>query len=336
MREPAAGAPQELAEIGYIVGDWDVDYRAYRADTLFLSGTGAASITYMNRGHALMERMICPGCGASSGDIVTLSFLAFNSAVGVWNLGVADAYSESISVQSGTRSGDRLLLQNAVRHLGGAILLHYRTTLRPAGDGFAMFTETSSDYRVTWDTTVVRLYRPRTSTADYLIPRTDYGEASPDRPDEAAEFDFLVGTFEAPQTLTFPNGQVVNFPSTTTAVYALNGLGILEFGWYDVDPNLPDAATSIIRLYNRAMGRWESLYMANRGNGALFFGGRREDDRIVLGLFETDLSRGPISRFVFHNIRDDGYDWYSESSNDRGVTFDTTWVINATISTAGG
>ena len=78
------------------------------------------------------------------------------------------------------------------------------------------------------------------------------------------------------------------------------------------------------------MRRWESLYMANRGNGALFFGGQDEGDRIVLGLFETNLDFGPMIRFVFHDIQGDEYHWYSESSTDRGQTWTKTWIIDVT------
>jgi hypothetical protein len=56
MTEPASGAPEELAAMQFIVGQWDVEYRAYRADALFASGNAQSSITSMNRGHAIMER----------------------------------------------------------------------------------------------------------------------------------------------------------------------------------------------------------------------------------------------------------------------------------------
>ena len=328
MTEPAEGAPDELAGMDYLLGQWDVDYRAFRADTLFRSGQSTASITFMNRGHAIMERWFCDACGRDDRNMSTLSFLAFNQVAGVWNLGTADGYSESVSVSSGSRVGEVLTLHNAVRHLGGASLTYYRTTYKPSDDGFSVLVETSTDYQATWDSTVVRRYSRRERDESFMRPRDDYGEPAPDRPREAAEFDFLIGSFDAPQQLTFPNGQQANFPSTTTAVYALDGAAILEYGWYDVDPNLPDAATSIVRLYNRAMNRWESLYMANRGNGALFFGGRRVDDEIVLGFFETDLTFGPLIRFVFHDIGDDVYHWYSESSTDLGETYQKTWIID--------
>jgi len=118
-------------------------------------------------------------------------------------------------------------------------------------------------------------------------------------------------------------------PTTATASIALGGHGVLEHSWFDLDPSLPDAATSILRLYNRAERRWESLYLTNRGNTLLDFGGAKEGDRIVLHLFDTRLG-DTISRFVFHNIEPDGYRWFAESSTDRGATFATTWTIDMT------
>ncbi|MFC2085928.1 hypothetical protein ACFLRO_01805 [Bacteroidota bacterium] len=328
MTEPSPGAPTELASMQDVVGQWDVDYRAYRADTLYLRGEGKASITFMNRGHSIMERFYCPRCGSEDQDIASIAFLAYNPSAGVWNLGVADGYTESVSVSSGIRENGALVLHNAVRHRGGATLTFYRTTYRSDLTGLRVVIETSTDYQATWDSTVVKTYTRREHDPSFLAPGSEFGHPASNRDAHGHEFDFLIGTFDAQQQLTLPGGQVAKFPSMTTAVYALDGNGILEFNWYDVDQRLPDAATSIVRIYNRAMRRWESLYMTNRGNGALFFGGTKEDDKIVLGFFETDTGAGPIVRFVFHDMKKDEYHWYSESSTDRGEAFTKTWIID--------
>ena len=112
-----------------------------------------------------------------------------------------------------------------------------------------------------------------------------------------------------------------------TAVYALNGHAILEHNWYDVDPNVPDAATTIVRIYNRAMRRWESLYLDNRGHSQLFFGGAKDGDKVILHNFEANTTSPLIPRYVFHDIAKDSYAWYAENSTDRGKTFNQTWGI---------
>ncbi|MCB0280051.1 MAG: hypothetical protein KDD94_11130, partial [Calditrichaeota bacterium] len=154
-----------------------------------------------------------------------------------------------------------------------------------------------------------------------------YGRAAEGLPAEARQFDFLIGAYDAQQEFLRPNANSIKFPSTTTAVYALNGSAILEFSWYNVDPSLPNASTSIIRIYNRAMRRWESLFMTNRGNGNLFFGGYKESDRIILTLFEHNTSDPRISRFVFHSVEKDSYKWYGENSSDHGKSYQKFWII---------
>ena len=330
MIEPAEGAPDVLAKMLFTLGQWDVAYQEVRADTLHRSGPGLASITLMNRGHAIMERVYCAQC-ADSLDINTLSFLAFNTRANVWNLGEANGYTESISVHTGDFEGDQLVLRNAVRRGGGADVVMYRTEYTQADDGgFSVVTDVSTDFGGSWGLFRSKVYSRREEAEDFLEGVSTYGEPDLTQPEEARAFDFLIGTFDAPMHFSFPDGREIDVPSTTTAVFAMNGKAILEYGWYDVDQSLPDAATSIIRLYNRTMRRWESIFMTNRGNGALFFGGSEDGDQIVLSFFETDLDYGPIQRYVFHDISEDEYHWYGAQSFDRGESYSKYWVIDFT------
>lgn len=329
MLKPAEGAPAQLAQMLFVLGQWNVKYSEYRADTLLRSGTGLAAITLMNRGHAIMERMYCDRC-ADSLDVTVMSFLAFNKRANAWNLGEANGLSESMSVLTGDFDGDELVLRNAIRRGGGPEVTLYRTTYHRSEPTFSVETDVSTDFGESWSRWVRKEYAPRAVVDSFLAGSSTYGLPDPSQPEEARAFDFLIGTFDAPMQFHFPDGREPSFPSITTAVYAMNGKAILEYGWYDVDPNLPEAATSIIRLYNRAMRRWESIYMDNRGNGTLFFGGVQDGDRIVLSLFETDLEYGPIQRYVFHDIGKDEYHWYGAQSFDRGDTYAKYWIIDMT------
>jgi hypothetical protein len=329
MTEPAEGAPPELSKMLYVLGQWDVDYREFRADTLFRSGRGLASITLMNRGHAIMERMYCKLC-ADSLDVNTLSFLGYDHRSNVWNLGEANGFTESMSVHSGDFEEDDLVLRNAIRRGGGPVVTTYRKTYRKNDSDFSVDTDVSTDYGETWKPWIQKRYSHRAPEDSFLMGASKYGVPDPTQPEEARAFDFLIGTYDAPMQFHFLDGRNPAFESTTTAVFAMNGQAILEYGWYDVDKRLPDAATSIIRLYNRAMRRWESIYMANRSNGTLFFGGRQEGDEIILSEFESDLDNGPIQRWVFHDIGTDGYHWYGAQSFDRGKTYSKYWIIDMT------
>lgn len=331
MTEPSPHVGFDHSAMAYLLGQWDVAYTTYPTDSTTHTAQGMARFSYLNRGHGFMEELHVGDVDGQGHEVNTIGFLAINPTQEVWHFGEVNSFSESVAIYDGSLDGDRLVLRNAVRRGGGAVLLMYRMIYTPDGsEALRQTLETSTDYGRTWTPTLTKQYRKRVPSDDFMAAASTYGSPAPDLPEAAREFDFLVGTYAAQQRLTFPNGQTAAFPSTTTAVYALNGHGILEYNWFDLDVNLPDAATSIVRIYNRAMRRWESLYIANRGNALLFFGGIREADRIVLTLFETDTTAPRMPRFIFHDIQEDSYKWFSETSTDRGETFQTNWTIDMT------
>ena len=174
---------------------------------------------------------------------------------------------------------------------------------------------------------MIRRYRKRPSADGFFPVRDDIGLASPDRPAEAAQFDFLLGEFDASHWRQSPQGEI-RWRSNATAVHVLDGHALLEFDWHEMDPSLPDAATSILRVYNRSMRRWESLFLPNRTNSALYFGGVQEGERIVLHPFDAQTGGNPISQWIFFDIGADAYRWKGLRSLDRGQTFSPTWTID--------
>lgn len=331
MEKPASGAPEELGQIAFAIGQWDVLLTTQLNDSTTHTAKGRASISWMNRGHALMERFYCDNFDGRDHELSTMSFLTWNPGQQTWLYGDANSFTESISMLNGDFDEKKLVLKTAIRRGGGAKVTFYRLSIIPQDEKrFRMVMESSPGDDQTWKRLYESEYQRRSTSAEFLATRADFGAPAEKLPAQAREFDFLIGDKNAFQEITFPNGQVARFPSKTSAVFALNGHGILEFNYYDVDPNLPDAGISIIRIYNRAMRRWESLYLSNRGNGMLFFGGKKEGDRMVLHNFEVDRSSGPISHYVFFNIGETSYSWYAESSNDWGKSFTKTWTIEVT------
>ncbi len=328
-RSPAA--PPALDRMAFFTGQWDVAYQTFQPDGASSTASGFARVTYVNRGHGFLERFHCDDFDGDGHALDTATLLAFNTTAQAWNMGVMNHFTENAALYHGDFDGDALVLKNAVRQGGGATLTHYRATFKHTPpDGFVFDLETSTDDGNTWTPTLRKTYTRRAPTDDFMAASSTYGAAAPGLPEEARRFDFLIGTWDALQEIALPNGQTVQFPSITTAVYALNGHAILEYGWYDVDPQWPESATTILRIYNRAMRRWECLYMTNRGNGILYFGGVLEGDRLVLHLFETHTAAPSFSYFVFHDIEPDRYRWYAETTTDRGATFRKTWLIDVT------
>lgn len=325
--EPAPGAPEALSRLAPFVGAWDIELEVFRGEES-LRSTGIASVTYMNRGHGLMERTRIADFDGEGHPMATLTFFAVG-ADGVWTASEGNSWTESISVASGGFEDDgRLVLHDALRPGGGPQVLLLRQSYGAKGeDGFEMTLETSSDLGRSWRPAARRLYQRRTSEPGFFPVRDDVGLPAPERPEEAAEFDFLLGEFDATHWLRGPQGET-RWKSNETAVYSLDGHAILEFDGHDQDPSLPDAATSILRLYNRSMRRWESLFLTNRGNRPLHFGGVREGERIVLHPFGAQTGSTPVRRWIFFDVRKDAYRWKGLVSNDRGKSFSASWSIH--------
>jgi hypothetical protein len=105
----------------------------------------------------------------------------------------------------------------------------------------------------------------------------------------------------------------------------------MEYATVDVDPSLPDAATTIIRIYNRAMRRWDNLYLNNRSNGLFYFGGVKENDKIILTNFVDHRGLASMNRYVFYDIKSNtDYKWYSDVSYNGGKSFIRFWEILVT------
>jgi hypothetical protein len=331
MAARAEGAPEELDQMRGYLGQWDVSVTTYPTDSTSFVARGLAEVTFMNRGHGMMERLHVADFDGEGHELNTIALLTVTRADRVWALGEANSFTETISMYDGGFEDGDLVLRTAVRRGGSVQLTYYEARYHPSGPDALTFTlSTSRDHGATWQPALEKAYTRRAPSEGFMGGSDPLGKPAPGLPDEARQFDFLLGEWDAAQEITLANGQTARFPSTSTAVFALNGHGVMEYSWYDVDTNLPDAATTIVRLYNRAMRRWESLYVTNRFNNLLFFGGRQEGDRIVLTLFETDTATAPISHFIFHDIEADRYKWFAESSRDRGETFQTTWTIEMT------
>ena len=328
MTDRADGAPAELDLVAGSIGQYDVELTTYPAEGDPIVSRGLAEVTFINRGHALMESFYSEDVGGH--PLASVMFLGFNPAAGRWFLAGADSWSESAWLSDGGFEENRLVLADTVRRNGGIARTEVRYTFDPTDDGSPLMTvEESTDGGASWRRIERRVYTRRPPADDFLAPASRFGSPHPDRPAEAAAFDFLIGEWNESHDMTLPTGQQIQWQSNGTGVFALDGAAVLEFTWFDVDPSLPDAATTILRIYNRSMRRWECLFLPNRGHGVLYFGGVQEGDRIVLTNFESTTAVPPFSYYVFHDIGEDSYAWYAEQSVDRGATWAKNWKIAA-------
>lgn len=330
MTRSAKGAPSQLALAAFMIGEWDVAYRTYNGGKVARTATARSTITYFNRGYGLMERLHCPDVDGAGHPLDTLGLLVYSVPNSAWGLGEANSRNENITVYSGAFQQGRLVLHDARRRRGRLPLMLYRQTIEDDHDGaFTVEVATSSDFGHTWTTSLVKSYTRRKAPDDIFHPATDDGTPAQGLPPKAHQFDFLVGEWDFQHDMTLPSGKEVRFPAKETAVYMLGGHAVMEYTWYDVDTHHPDEATTIVRLYNRNMRQWESLYCDNRSNGLLHFAGVKEGDAIVLHELAADAADVPWNRWTFHDIGPKHYGWYDLTSRDRGETWAKTWTIEA-------
>lgn len=331
MTAPAPAVATETSRLSFMIGDWDVQLTTFPTDSTTAVRRCVSSVTYMNRGHGIMERLHCASADTDEDPLDMMRLFAYSAGIGKWTLGVVDGYAESISVLDGGFDGVDLVLRNAVRVGGSANVTYYRLSTSAESEGAPVSNlDVSTDHGATWQPSQKMAYSARPEPHVALATADGFGAPADDLPDEARQFDFLIGEWTASHEMTFPNGQTAQWQANATGVYALGGRAVMEFNWFNTDPNLPDAATTIVRIYNRAMRRWESLYVTNRFNTMLFFGGVMDGDRIVLHPFEVNTAAPTISRWVFYNMSENAYDWSASVSRDRGASYTTTWKIQLT------
>ncbi len=290
-----------------------------------VESAGQAEIAWMNRGYALMERRHVDRYDEDGNSADVIGFLTYTPSASQWGLGEADGYSENVRMFNGVATEDGLELHDALRRAGSVRLIYFRLNYRFSGnDAFRVVLERSSDEKK-WFPLEERRYKRLPEQKDFMPVSANFGSPNSDRAPESAQFDFLVGKHKAEHSI-LRGDRWVELTATATAVHALDGRAILEHMWCDMDQEVPDSASSIVRIYNRAERRWESLYLDNEDNALLYFGGQQEGDRMVLHRFVTQRS-DQIARYVFHDVRAGSYDWYAESSADRGRSFNKIWTI---------
>ena len=319
-------ADPALDHMKRLLGQWDVEVALGSGDKARTS-RGRAEITYMNRGYAYQERRHVDGYDEAGNADSTMSFLVYHPAGKQWGLGEGSSHRESIVIYNGDATSDGLLLRGASRRQGGMNVTHERLRYRFDSDtAFTVTVDQSSNTEDSWNTIETRHYK-RAENAEPALPTAqDHGRPNADRAKQSAQFDFLIGEWTANHEINL-QGNWIKFPASTTASYVMDGYAILEHAWNDLDQNLPDAATSILRLYNRAEQRWESLYLTNRSNSLLHFGGQKAGNEIVLHSFATNRN-DPLQHYVFHDIQTDHYAWYGETSTDRSASFNKFWIID--------
>jgi len=330
MTTPSSNAPEGTAALQSWLGDWDVTQTIHIDDTTQKVFEGRAHISLFNRGHGYMERYTSKDYYNSGKTYGTITLITRAGNSGIWMMGLADAYREQCSVFNGNLQNGRLVFRHSERPRGGQQLVHFEASWVSLSENAKRYMLKQSNDGENWKTVVVKEYLRSDTPIAMPDSTAGYGTPAADVPEEARQFDFIVGEWTALNDMFLPQaGRRVQWQANATAVYVLDGRAIMEHNWFNTDPNFPEAATTIIRLYNRAMRRWECIYTTNRFNGQLYFGGVKEGEQIVLTLFDLG-SAGPYPYFIFHDMQENSYKWHSLNTSDRGESTTQNWKIEFT------
>ena len=146
-------------------------------------------------------------------------------------------------------------------------------------------------------------------------PGQPVGRASPLAPPETHQFDFMLGNFACHDRIPREGGKVLEFDSTWTATYFLNGMGIQDYN------SGPRRSTTNLRVYDKSTQLWRVTYitMPNYYSG-VWVGGLQDDAMVLEQTTEREDGSTVVSRLTFFEITPEGYRWKSENVSADLVT----------------
>lgn len=149
----------------------------------------------------------------------------------------------------------------------------------------------------------------------------EFGTLNPKAPPETAQFQFLVGRWDADYTGKRADGTIVKGRADWRIRFILDGYALQdEWEYMDVDGNVLSHGT-MYRTYDTNLGKWT---IVEQTTGNLHFNhmtAEKVGDTMVMHE-EIETSNGKLkARRVFYNITQDSFDWRVDISPDGGKTW---------------
>ena len=148
-------------------------------------------------------------------------------------------------------------------------------------------------------------------------PDTPIGVRNPAAPPQTAEFDFLIGDWDAAITLRTTNGQTLNYIAHWHNVWIVDGFVVMQ-EWRG-----PYSSGSEIRQFNAQLGHWEGVNIYAGSGTPQSTTARFENGEMVVTAHKVDDERGPvIGRETYFNITEDSFEMRADQSYDDGETWE--------------
>ena len=148
--------------------------------------------------------------------------------------------------------------------------------------------------------------------------------------EEAREFDFLEGEWDAVCGSSRPDGSWGEGPGTLKATKILDGCASMEFFEGPYEGEIIKGLG--LRAFNPKSRCWEHTWTdTSSPGGFLVWRGRFEGGRIDLfGEWDDDSGRRILSQLTWSQITGSSAHWESRRSLDGGNTWTKHWVIDFT------
>ena len=143
-------------------------------------------------------------------------------------------------------------------------------------------------------------------------------------PEEASQFDFLLGEWQARTTRYRPDGsEIGGYPGTWRARHLHDGRMILDEFTARLEDGSEISYMATLRTFSPATRRWEMTFLiAHQPQLITSFSGSFEDGEMKLeGSGRTLAGQPVLARVRFFEITPTSFQWETRVSLDRGATW---------------
>jgi hypothetical protein len=160
----------------------------------------------------------------------------------------------------------------------------------------------------------------------------------PDKPAEARQFDFWIGSWDIQQRILGADGGWLMFPGKTSVSSALGGAALIEhwhgtvqFFWEGM--NSPSVMEGLsVRAFDEESGEWEIHWMDSRHPvfGKPYVGSFDDGVGTFLRDWQTEEGEKRWGRIRFSEIQPNSVRWELAISDDQDNGWSTLWVMEMT------
>jgi hypothetical protein len=179
---------------------------------------------------------------------------------------------------------------------------------------------------------------PQMQDPTALVPVEDVLSYRQGVPQAAAQFDFLLGEWDARTTRYRPDGsELASYPGTWRARHLHDRRVLLDEFTARLDDGSEISYMATLRTFSPATGRWEMTFLiAHQPQRISSFSGVFEAGEMRLEGIGHTLDGSPVkARVRFHDISPAGFSWENRVSLDDGASWYRDSVIAARRARAG-